>query len=80
MACASVGLRSRGHFECCVRSESCWAGVRGRSLDRSHAMNSGRMSERKCSGRWRLREAVLSDSACTPEASKVSRRGPPPSV
>eukprot|EP00965_Chrysotila_dentata_P067620 2237813-Pleurochrysis_carterae.AAC.1 len=43
-------------------------------------MNSGRRSERKCSGRWRLREAVLSDSACTPEASKVSHRGPPPSV
>ena len=31
-------------------------------------------------GRWRMREAMLSESACSPSSSKVGLRGPPHSV
>eukprot|EP00965_Chrysotila_dentata_P135326 4474472-Pleurochrysis_carterae.AAC.1 len=70
MACARVGLRSRGHLERCAASLSCWAGVRGRSLACSQVRKAGRASERKCSGRWWILEAALMERAWRPEASK----------
>eukprot|EP00965_Chrysotila_dentata_P085773 2830213-Pleurochrysis_carterae.AAC.1 len=79
MACARMGLRSRGYLERCAASWSCCAGVRGRSLACSQARKVGRVSERKCSGRWRALEAALIERPWRLEASKVGRRGPPPS-
>eukprot|EP00965_Chrysotila_dentata_P050793 1683816-Pleurochrysis_carterae.AAC.1 len=80
MALRRVGLSSRGHLEGGVAAEGDRPGACGRPFCASQRRNSGRVSCRKCCGVWCALLALLMDQAARPAASRVGRRGPPPSV
>eukprot|EP00965_Chrysotila_dentata_P100966 3335261-Pleurochrysis_carterae.AAC.1 len=80
MTSDSVGLRSRGHLDRSAASDWRCSGERGSPLAANQRRKAGRLSVRKCSGRWWALLAVLIDQAGRPESSNRGCRGPPPSV